>query len=659
MAVYSSYGYDPSDPNSTPWLTGGGTSLAAPCWAGLIVIANQIRADDGLDSLDGASQTLPGLYSLPASDFHDITSGSNGDASSAAVGYDLVTGLGSPRAELLVPALAACTPTVTIEKAVNQDPTNASTINFTVVFSEAVADFETGDVTLGGTAGATTAIVTPVGSDVATYNVAVTGMTGDGTVIVGIAGGKAHNANGIANDASADASVAFDVTPPTVTVNQAADHPDPTKAATINFTVVFSEAVTGFETGDVTLDGSTAFVEGQTIPSPIVTAVGSDGTTYNVAVTGMSQSGDVIVTLLAGVAQDDAGNLSLASTSTDNTVTYDITAPTVKIDRAETQADRTGAPEIEFTVVFSEKVTDFTSGDVALGGTAGATTAIVTPVGSDGMTYDVLVSGMAQSGTVIATVPAGVARDQAGNLNVVSTSTDNDNIVAYDNTSPTVTIDQAAGQTDPAGGPIVNFTVVFSKPVSDFSGGDVTISGTAGGKSATVTPDPNVTDGTKYNVAISGMTKEGTVIATVAAGVAHDDVGNPNVASTSTDNEVTVYPIRADRDDQRDELQTPDDHRADQLHGRVRRGGQRLHVGRRHRHLHGRGNSGGGSDRLRHNLRRVRQRHDGRYDGDRQHRRRRSSRQIRQCQYGIDQRHRQRYRSSRERGRVSCRARRR
>jgi len=49
-----------------------------PCWAGLIVIANQIRATNKLGSLDGASQTLPALYSLPANDFHDITSGSNG-----------------------------------------------------------------------------------------------------------------------------------------------------------------------------------------------------------------------------------------------------------------------------------------------------------------------------------------------------------------------------------------------------------------------------------------------------------------------------------------------------------------------------------------------------------------------------------------------------
>ena len=43
------------------------------------------------------------LYSLPSSDFNDITSGFNGY--SATPGYDLVTGLGTPKANLLVAGL--------------------------------------------------------------------------------------------------------------------------------------------------------------------------------------------------------------------------------------------------------------------------------------------------------------------------------------------------------------------------------------------------------------------------------------------------------------------------------------------------------------------------------------------------------------------------
>jgi hypothetical protein len=86
------------------WLGDAGTSASAPIWAGLIAIANQGRALQGAAPLTGSSQTLPALYSLPSADFHDITVGNNGKP--AGPGYDLVTGLGTPVANLLVPALA-------------------------------------------------------------------------------------------------------------------------------------------------------------------------------------------------------------------------------------------------------------------------------------------------------------------------------------------------------------------------------------------------------------------------------------------------------------------------------------------------------------------------------------------------------------------------
>ncbi len=86
------------------WYEVGGTSVATPIWAGLIAIADQGRTSIGEGTLDSI-QTLTALYGLPASDFHDITSGNNGGYS-AGPGYDLVTGLGSPIANLLVPALA-------------------------------------------------------------------------------------------------------------------------------------------------------------------------------------------------------------------------------------------------------------------------------------------------------------------------------------------------------------------------------------------------------------------------------------------------------------------------------------------------------------------------------------------------------------------------
>jgi hypothetical protein len=155
--------------------------------------------------------------------------------------------------------------------------------------------------------------------------------------------------------------------------------------------------------------------------------VSGSGTTYNVAVSGMAQSGTVTVSIPASVAQDAAGNPNLASTSTDSTVTYnapDITRPIVTVNQAAGQADPTSSTPFSFTVVFSEAVTGFgdSGSDVSLGGTAGATTKLVS---GSGTTYNVAVSGMAQSGTVTVSIPAGAAQDAAGNPNLASTSTDN------------------------------------------------------------------------------------------------------------------------------------------------------------------------------------------------------------------------------------------
>ncbi|MBI5854711.1 MAG: cadherin-like domain-containing protein [Nitrospirae bacterium] len=51
--------------------------------------------------------------------------------------------------------------------------------------------------------------------------------------------------------------------------------------------------------------------------------------------------------------------------------------------------------------------------------------------------------------------------------------------------------------------------------------------------------------GTTYNVAVTGMTGTGTVVASVGAGAASDAAGNPSAASTSTDNTVTFTGINA------------------------------------------------------------------------------------------------------------------
>ena len=102
MDVYDPYDFGAATPCSKRT---GGTSLASPLWAGMIAIADQGRALDGAAPLTGDTQTLPALYSLPSTDFHQITMGYNGY--NAGTGYNMVTGLGSPKANLLIPQLAA------------------------------------------------------------------------------------------------------------------------------------------------------------------------------------------------------------------------------------------------------------------------------------------------------------------------------------------------------------------------------------------------------------------------------------------------------------------------------------------------------------------------------------------------------------------------
>ena len=97
--------------------------------------------------------------------------------------------------------------------------------------------------------------------------------------------------------------------------------------------------------------------------------------------------------------------------------------PTVTINQADSQTDPTSTSPIHFSVVFSEPVTGFDSSDVILGGTAGASNAVVT---GSGTTYDVAVSGMTGSGTVTASIADGAAVSISnGVLSEASTSTDN------------------------------------------------------------------------------------------------------------------------------------------------------------------------------------------------------------------------------------------
>jgi subtilase family serine protease len=91
------------------WYVVGGTSVSAQCWAAIVALADQLRAAAKLAPLTDGHQAL---YTLAGSSarynvkghYRDITAGYNGDFAALA-GYDFITGLGSPMAGSLVPAL--------------------------------------------------------------------------------------------------------------------------------------------------------------------------------------------------------------------------------------------------------------------------------------------------------------------------------------------------------------------------------------------------------------------------------------------------------------------------------------------------------------------------------------------------------------------------
>ena len=221
---------------------------------------------------------------------------------------------------------------------------------------------------------------------------------------------------------------------PTVTINKASGQADPSKTLPFTYTVTFSSSVTGFDVSDLvragTSTGGSASVSGS-------------GSTYTVTLSGSLTEGTAGFTVAAGAAVDIAGNASVASTSTDNLVSYDLTGPSVTVEKAATQPDPTNSDTINFTVTFSEPVTGLVIGDFTVGGTAIRGFTDETLSGS-GSTYNVRVENLA-AGTVTVTLAAGRATDLAGNNNLASTSVDNS--VLYDITRPNFTSTTSGGAT--------------------------------------------------------------------------------------------------------------------------------------------------------------------------------------------------------------------
>ncbi len=203
----------------------------------------------------------------------------------------------------------------------------------------------------------------------------------------------------------------------------------------------------------------------------------------------------------------------------------------------------TNADSLTFRVTFNEDVLGVNSADFLKNSASTASVTGAVSVGGSARVYDVTLSGgnlATFNGTVGLNLnPASDITDIHGNALVIAEPA-TDEIYTLDNVVPTVTVNQAGGQADPTNDTAINFTAVFSEAINpaSFTAGDVTLGGTIGGTSATVTEIAPF-DGTTFDITVSGMSGAGSVTASLGSGVVQDPAGNGNTASTSGDNEVT------------------------------------------------------------------------------------------------------------------------
>jgi subtilase family serine protease len=207
----------------------GGTSFAAPMWAGFVALVNQQRAAGGLGTLGFMNPTVYNLNvtSAYATNFHDVTSGTSGSFS-AVTGYDLVTGWGSPKPALLA-TLAGGTQTAGFTLSASpssvsilQGNSGSSTITSTVSggFNSAVTLSASGQPA-GVTVGFSPTSITGNGSS--TMNITVGSTTSPGTysiTVTGTGGGQTQTTTVSLTVTSTTAGFSISASPTAITVRR-------------------------------------------------------------------------------------------------------------------------------------------------------------------------------------------------------------------------------------------------------------------------------------------------------------------------------------------------------------------------------------------------------------------------------------------------------
>ena len=385
-----------------------------------------------------------------------------------------------------------------------------------MTFSAAVSGFVQADLTLSGTAAAS--ITAWSTTDDITYTAEIT-PTLSGNVTLSIPAGVATDAANNPNTAATPQTVNVDVGSPSVSITV----PEEVQSGSFNVTILFNKPVSGFQgPPDISFAGSTATATINTV----WTSNPWNDVEHTVSIT-PTTSGQLTISVPAGVATDTAGNPNTASTP--QTVTVDVDKPTVSI--GVPSGTQTGA--FDTTITFSETVSGFAQSDVSLRGSAASITSW--SANSDDTVYTATITPTA-SGTVTVSVAANVATDAAGNNNTAATS--KTATASVDTESPGVSIAVPSGVQNG----VFNITITFTETVSGFVGSDVSLTGSA----ASITSWSANSDDTVYTATIT-PTASGTVTIGVAANVATDAANNQNTAATSkTVTTLVVQPQQVD-----------------------------------------------------------------------------------------------------------------
>ena len=271
------------------------------------------------------------------------------------------------------------------------DATNSSPFTVDFTFDEDVTGFAVGDITVtNGSASNFTA------NSASSYSADIT-PTADGTVTVDVAANVCSDTTGNSNTAAAQFSIDYDTAAPTVSITSAEGDPTNSSPFTVAFT--FSEDVTGFAVGDITVSNGAA--------SNFTT---NSTSSYSADIT-PAADGTVTVNVAANVCTDIAGNSNTAASQF--SIDFDTAAPTVSITSAE--GDPTNSSPFTVTFTYSEDVTGFAVGDIAV---VNGTASNFATNSASSYSADIT---PAADGTVTVDVAAGVCTDTAGNSNTAAT----------------------------------------------------------------------------------------------------------------------------------------------------------------------------------------------------------------------------------------------